>query len=697
MNIVVKKIKSLETTIDVYGSKSAIIRYLICAYLSNQKITLHNMSYGDDVLNTISCLRKMGARIIIEDHKLILQRKEIITPKQMTLDVGASATLLRLLIPLNFVLFPNATIIYKCHDNLSTRPLDGYNDLFTRNNILVRQEENNLIVKGKIISRHVKIDASKSSQFASGILLALPLLEFDTSLEIMNLEVSRSYFSLTQKIIREFGIKTDGKSIIGNQKYCTTKKEFIMPSDFDLALVYTLIALNSGDVTLNYQGEVPAYFNTLIQCGANINVNAKQIIVHKSNVNALTLDFSDHIDTSLAFMAFACTLEEPSTFSCLERLKFKESNRLEHILEMFDTLHVDYAMQEEQIKIYPCKRKLNNLFETYMDHRLAMAQIILLSGQKGKIEISDAQVMQKSAPQFWCDLKTMGFRVTRIRRPKILLAIQDKKDLLLPADGYVVGYEKYCQFAAKKMNFEELEEVVKQKKIYLLMNALIHQSQLKELEEEIKRLSQLSLHYIVQDIGMMEILKKYVPSKNIILMPYTLICSKCDAKAYMKENIDAIGLSNEITLQDIYQISRSAQSYLAIFGYIPMYQSYRKIVSLFLEHTNLTLKSKDSLILKEETRDEYYHVEENEYGATIYRPYPINYLDYLNSFWHLKYLQIDTKFLSKEMYAKALYLVKKYYKNRLNISEVRKEVSKWQGKYRNDFLDSDSIYRREEL
>lgn len=696
MNIVVKKSKFLETTINIYGSKSAIIRYLICAYLSNQKITLHNMSYGDDVLKTISCLRKMGARIIIEDHKLAIQRNEINIPKQLTLDVGASGTLLRLLIPLNLVLFPDVTIIYKCHDNLSSRPLDGYNDLFTSNNVFVRQKNNCLIVKGKIINRHIKIDASKSSQFASGILLALPLLEFDTTLEVMNLDVSRGYFTLTKKIMSEFGIKVD-ENIKGNQKYCTTQKEFIMPSDFDLAIVYTLIALNSGDVTLNYQGEVPSYFNFLIQSGANIEINEKQIVVHKSNVQALTLDFSEQIDTALAFMAFASTLEEPSTFSCLERLKFKESNRLGHILEMFDTLHIDYEMQGDQIKIYPRKLKLDNLFETYADHRLVMAQIILLSGQKGKIEISDAQVIQKSAPEFWRDLKAMGFRVTRIRRPKILISIQDENDLSLPADGFVVGYEKYCQFAAKKINFEELEEVVKKKKIYLLMNALIHQNQLKDLEDEIKKLSQLSLHYIVQDIGMMEILKKYVPSRNIILMPYTLICSKCDAKAYMKEKIDAIGLSNEITLQDIYQISRSSQSYLTIFGYVPMYQSYRKIVSLFLEHTNLTLENKDNLTLKEETRDEYYHVEENEYGSTIYRPYPINYLGYLNSFCHLKCMQIESKFLSKETLAKALYLSKNYYKNRLNILEARKEVSKWQEEYRNDFLDSDSIYRREEL
>lgn len=696
MNIVVKKTKSLDATIDVYGSKSAIIRYLICAYLSKQEITLHNMSYGDDVLKTISCLRKMGARILIEDHKLTIQRNEIIIPKQLTLDVGASATLLRLLIPLNLVLFPNVTIIYKNHDNLSLRPLDGYNDLFANNNIFVRQKDNSLIVRGKIINKNIKIDASKSSQFASGILLALPLLEFDTNLEILNLDVSRSYLTLTKKIMSEFGIKVD-ESIKGNQKYCTLQDEFIMPSDFDLALVYTLIALNSGNVTLNYQGEVPSYFKALIQSGANIEINEKQITIHKSNVRGLTLDFSEQIDTSLAFMTFASTLEEPSTFSCLERLKFKESNRLERILEMFDTLHIKYEIHEDQIRIYPRKLKLDNLFETYADHRLVMAQVILLSGQKGKIEISDAQVIQKSAPQFWRDLKAMGFHITRIRRPKILISIQDENDLCLPADGFVVGYEKYCQFAAKKMSFEELEEAVKQKRIYLLMNALIHQSQLKDLEEEIKRLSQLSLHYIVQDIGMMEILKKYVPSKNIILMPYTLICSKCDAKAYMKENIDAIGLSNEITLQDIYQISRSTSSYLTVFGYIPMYQSYRKIVSLFLEHANLTLDSKDNLTLKEETRDEYYHVEENEYGSTIYRPYPINYLGYLNSFWHLKYAYIDGKFLAKKTFINAVLLVKNYYKNRINILGVRKEVSRWQEEYRNDFLNSDSIYRREEL
>ena len=185
MNMILNSKNFNEGTINVTSSKSYTIRFLLCAYLSIEEVTIHNVSYSNDVLATIKALKCFGTSIIKRDDNLVIKTTNKINEK-LIIPVQESATLLRLLIPILLVKFPNKSITYLLGDSLVNRPLDGYDDLFKSNNISCIKVKNKLIIKGQIKNKDIYVDASKSSQFVSGLLMALPLLKFDTFLHFTN-------------------------------------------------------------------------------------------------------------------------------------------------------------------------------------------------------------------------------------------------------------------------------------------------------------------------------------------------------------------------------------------------------------------------------------------------------------------------------------------------------------------------------
>ena len=134
---------------------------------------------------------------------------------------------------------------------------------------------------------------------------------------------------------------------------------------------------------------------------------------------------------------------------------------------------------------------------------------------------------------------------------KILVSVDNLDNLPKIANGYVLGYEKYTFFAKHRFSFEEIKNFKEQEKLYLLLNAMLHECNVSDFYLEIEKLSALKVNFIVQDLGMVKILKKKVDASRIIYNPYTLVCNLEEYKTYQEYLGVTIGISSQLSIDNL--------------------------------------------------------------------------------------------------------------------------------------------------
>lgn len=237
-----------------------------------------------------------------------------------------------------------------------------------------------------------------------------------------------------------------------------------------------------------------------------------------------------------------------------------------------------------------------------------------------------------------------------MKKPIILVSICDIKDInIIPSDGYVLGYEKYTFFAPNYFSYQDIKNVKTDKKIFIILNALLHENDIDGFKNEVIKLKELGFGFIVQDLGALSILiDNNVDLDKIIFNPYTHICNLNDFKAYKNAFNVTLGLSTQLSAEEIRNIiKKEEKAFIEIYGYEPIYQSYRKVISLYEEARNISFK-KEKLSIREDTRDELYPILENKYGSVIFNYKKVNLVKDKGSLSEAKYFYIDGTDSSKE-------------------------------------------------
>lgn len=196
---------------------------------------------------------------------------------------------------------------------------------------------------------------------------------------------------------------------------------------------------------------------------------------------------------------------------------------------------------------------------------------------------------------------------------KLLVSINKLEQLSLNADAFVLGYEKFSSFAPALFSYAQIKEACMKKSVFVLMNSLINEDELKIAIKEIDRLKELGVGFIVQDIGLLHHLIKTYDKTKVIFNPYTLICNVEDLKEYQNDDI-TVFVSDVATDKKELLGDKTA---LFVYGYLPIYQSFRKVLSLYENGHDISLSEKD-LFIKENTRDDLHHIIENEFGTVIF-------------------------------------------------------------------------------
>ena len=384
-------------------SKSMAHRLLICAGLAEGRSVIHGIAESEDVLATIDCLQALGVEIIREKDKITVTGTDIrtVAPRQV-LRCRESGSTLRFFVPVCLISGTNAVLTGA--ESLMKRPMGIYKTICDERGLIFSQDATSVMLKGPLKSGCYRLAGNVSSQFISGLLFALPLLEGDSKLTITPPIESRSYIDMTISALAQFGVEAVWKdentiTIRGNQRY--QAREAWVEGDYSNAAFFEALNVLGGDV------EIGGLDPESIQ---GDKVYARMFEQLKKGTP--TLNISDCPDLGPVLFSVAAA-GSGGVFCGTKRLKIKESDRGQVMAEVLGKFGVSVTVYEDEIVIYPARFEApSEPLYGYNDHRIVMSEAVLLSLTGGIIE--GAEAVTKSFPDFFDKLRTLGIEVKEI-------------------------------------------------------------------------------------------------------------------------------------------------------------------------------------------------------------------------------------------------------------------------------------------
>lgn len=419
----------LSGEIVIPPSKSYSHRAIISAALANgeKKSKINNLKFSVDIETTVKIMENWGAKITKKESSLeVIGNDGKIVPKKNYIQCNESGSTIRFLIPVG--LTSENELIFDGKGKLIDRPLDSYYKIFDDQGIKYEMSEDKLPLKvnGKLKAGNYEIDGNISSQFITGLLYALPLLDGDSTIVInKNLE-SKGYVDLTLEILKLSGIKiknNDYKSfeIKGNQEY----KYFDYTVEGDYSQVAFWIV--AGIISANKDNEIKclhlnkyslqgdkAIIEIVQKMGAKLEIFDDYVIVKPSKTKGTIIDVSQCPDIAPILTVLGALSEGETKIINAERLRIKESDRIISIKTELNKLGAEVEEVGDSLVIQGV-----NTFEggvevsAWNDHRIAMSLAIASIRCKNEIVIDEAESVKKSYPHFWDDFEKMGGQIEK--------------------------------------------------------------------------------------------------------------------------------------------------------------------------------------------------------------------------------------------------------------------------------------------
>lgn len=385
--------------INVLPSKSVAHRLLICAALSDGVSEISDLDFNDDITATIACLKSFGANIEINNNKAIVKGIDFSRKhKALVLNCNESGSTLRFLIPVSTIL-SDSTFFYGS-ESLISRPQSVYKEIFEKQGCLFHVTSKRIKIDGKLKSGVFEIAGDISSQFLTGLFFSLPLLDGDSEIRLTTPLESAPYVDITIDVLSKFGVVIEKNSsqsfyIKGNQRYIS--QNISVEGDWSNAAFLDAFNLLGGNVVVN------GLYDESLQ-----GDKVYREYFEKLQNGTPELDISDCPDLGPILIASAVICNGARLIGT-KRLKIKESDRGEAMKKELLKFGVDIIVDENEIIIpkselsYPQEE-----IDCHNDHRIAMSLAVLCSKTGGILK--DAQCVNKSYPEFFDDIKTLGMQ-----------------------------------------------------------------------------------------------------------------------------------------------------------------------------------------------------------------------------------------------------------------------------------------------
>lgn len=397
-------------------SKSDVHRAIICAALSKGVSTISPVALSNDIKATIGCIEALGAKTYIENNVLTVDGTELFSNKTATLDCGESGSTLRFFIPVAAVGGVNASFIGS--GRLPQRPIGIFTDLLPNFGVNCQTEGGlPLEIRGKLRSGTFKIPGNVSSQFITGLLFALPLLDNDSDIVLTSHIESVGYIDMTIYTMSKFGVEIEttdfGWHIKGNQSYKPCN--YTTDGDWSQAAFFMVSGAINGSITVNGVNRDSAQGDRKIaelisQFGAEVLQTDTSVTVNSRKMHAITIDASQ-IPDLVPVLAVCATFADGTTkIINAQRLRIKESDRLKTTANLINNLGGNVKELSDGLEITGVKQLSGGIADGCNDHRIVMSAAVCAAGLDGEIECSDALSINKSYPEFFNDYNSIGGR-----------------------------------------------------------------------------------------------------------------------------------------------------------------------------------------------------------------------------------------------------------------------------------------------
>ncbi|MCL1917764.1 MAG: 3-phosphoshikimate 1-carboxyvinyltransferase [Peptococcaceae bacterium] len=431
-------------------SKSVTHRAVICAGLTQGESVLRNISESEDIEATLRCMRTLEAHCVRKGNEVVIrgggmhhaqgtthntQSEGMDTP--LLLDCGESGSTLRFLMPLAACL--GQPVSFTGNGRLMERPLEPYSDLFREYGVgVVRRssidiaaqslERVTLTVTGPLQGGEFRLPGHISSQFVSGLLLALPLLSQDSTVVMTTPLESASYVDITLDVMRAFGVEVRHREyqeffIRGNQ--CYQACDYTVEGDYSQAAFFLVAAalgcncVCAGLKEDSCQGD-RRIVHILRQCGADVSweecsyaaddlsrecssEKGKGLCVRPRELSCVTVDISDIPDLAAPLAVLFSFCRGESRIINGRRLRYKESDRLTAVATELRKLGADIEEGEDFLVIRGVDAFTGGQVDSWGDHRIAMMLSVAALKSTGPVWLTGSQSVAKSYPDFFED------------------------------------------------------------------------------------------------------------------------------------------------------------------------------------------------------------------------------------------------------------------------------------------------------
>lgn len=402
----------LAGSIPAICSKSMAHRYLICAALADSPVKIVMPQSSVDIDTTINCLNSLGAQIRWNGEDCLVD--PIVNVNDFPLlDCSESGSTFRFLLPLVAAICDSAR--FSGSGRLPSRPISDLMEVMMQHNVSFSAARLPFSIEGRLSGGEYRIPGNISSQYISGLLMALPHLATDSRIILTSPLESAGYVDITLAVLRKFGLEicstAYGYDVHGGQ-IIHGVNELVVEGDWSNAAFFLVAgALGSrinvrGLNTDSAQGD-KIIIDILRNFGAKVTAQEGNIFVETGLLRGCCIDMKD-IPDSLPVLAVLATAAEGETkFINAGRLRLKESDRLSTVAAMLKALGGDVTELADGL-IVRSSRLQGGIVDSCGDHRIAMAAAVAATICCETVTINNAEAVNKSYPQFFTDFNRLG-------------------------------------------------------------------------------------------------------------------------------------------------------------------------------------------------------------------------------------------------------------------------------------------------
>ncbi len=416
MNIKIGKGSLNEGQVRMISSKSDGHRALIAAALADGETVLFMEGWSADMDATTRCLESLGAEVVKEPSGILVVPVEKDTGQDVILDCGESGSTLRFLLPVAGALGKHA--LFEGQGRLPERPIGILLEEMEQHGCKASSNKLPVELEGKLTSGRYTMPGNISSQFITGLLFALPLLEGNSQIQLTTKIESKGYIDMTLRTLKQFGVQVEeienGYQICGGQKY-RSPRMLLVEGDWSNAAFWLTAGAIRGRITCqgldlqSTQGD-KEILSILERFGAETKVIANEVTVLAKEMKGCRIDASQIPDLVPVLCIAAAAAEGKTEIYHAGRLRIKESDRLAAMADCLQKIGVAVEEKPDGLLITGgCNPPEGEVrIDAYGDHRIVMAMAIAAVSLGIEIVIEGAEAVNKSYPSFFAELTKLG-------------------------------------------------------------------------------------------------------------------------------------------------------------------------------------------------------------------------------------------------------------------------------------------------